>query len=234
MTYVIAEAGTNYCSDYHRPSYAERFIRAAKNAGADAVKFQVFFKDEPLFCPVDGDENRRARWDKCHMEEHDWNALHKHAESIGIDMILSVFQNRGIEMLKDMYPRYIKVASRAAGDFPFDDFPERTNFLVSAGMYPCGLESWLRSPTLHCVMKYPCPLNESMWPISPKGRHTGLSDHSGTVWPGLDAIFRGAKFLEVHFNMEGFDAGNDAPVCLTTDQLKLLCDARDAAKVMRG
>jgi sialic acid synthase SpsE len=81
---------------------------------------------------------------------------------------------------------------------------------------------------LDCASKYPTPLISAGW----DGFVSGLSDHSGTVWPGLDAICRGAKFLEVHFCADTLDPGNDGPVCLNFDQLKLLCDMRNAKKEM--
>lgn len=229
MTYLIGEAGTNYCAHIRgeRLEAAQRFIVAAHAAGADAVKFQVFFKDEPLFCPVDGDEKRRVRWDQCDMAESDWIALNEYAKFLGIDMILSVFQQRGVEMLKHLKPRYVKVASRAAKSFPYKELDGP--FLISTGMGTTPFIGYDPPLWLQCVSRYPAPLAEAKWRY-----YEGLSDHSGTIWPGLDAIFRGARFLEVHFNIEGFDAGNDAPVCLTEYQLKFLCDARDAAKVMRA
>ena len=288
MTYIIAEAGTNYCANNgtRRFEAARRFILAAKHAGADAVKFQVFFPGEPLFCQMPGDETRWARWNMCYLEESGWEALNEYAKSTGIDMLLSVFQMRGIELLKRLKPRYVKVASRAMLSFPYKLF-EETVFLISSekplnhseklksdpGHYESLSAAFLAPPfytnrrfNLYCVPRYPTPLDATHllhkmaaqggllltrgWlgehcrllpdhdgpydEIPPGGwKYHGLSDHSGTLWPGIAAIFDGAQFLEVHFNIDGFRAGNDAPVCLATSQLKFLCDARDAAKVMR-
>ena len=234
MSYVIAEAGTNHAHRdlEQRVKRALELISAARNAGADAVKFQAFFPDEPLFCPYDGDDKRWPRWNDSFLPEAAWASLHEIARLRGIDLLFSVFQPRGIAMLKEIKPRYIKVASRAAKNFPYDDF--RKNDIVAS----CGLVSPpSRVHRLQCSMKYPTPLKEARWEEwhPDDGPFTsGLSDHSGTIWPGIDAILRGAKFLEVHFNIPGCDPGPDAPVCLTTDQLKLLCEAREAARQMDG
>ena len=241
MTYILAEAGTSHADpDPHdRILKAWALIKAAKLAGANAVKFQAFF-DEPLFCPVDGDEKRWERWYETFLTEQQWLALHEDAGQIGIDLILSVFSPRGIALLKEMKPRYVKVASRAAMTFPYNEL--EGPFLVSCGSNEARRAAdhliipapWDRSKssTLQCRMKYPTPLEDSGW--GGYHKYHGLSDHSGAIWPGLDAICRGAKFLEVHFTIPGTDPGNDAPVCLSVDQLKLLCGMRDAVATMRG
>lgn len=289
MTYIIAEAGTNHA----HPNYSERIqrvidlIKAAARTGANAVKFQAFFPDEPLFCPLPGDDRRRARWDESYLAEVDWEEGFELARDTGIDFLLSVFQPRGIAMLKRLRPKFIKVASRAKLSFPYKMFAA-AEFLVSSDKPLCHLAKNLHDPgyyepfsaaflggqtgddyrntvqNLYCLPIYPAPLGamklqskmrnhngmvhidswlgESCIPTvfmgytlpCPGGwKYHGLSDHSGVVWPGLAAIFDGAKFLEVHFNLGDFDAGPDKPVCLTTDQLKLLCEARDAAAKMR-
>ena len=240
MTYIIAEAGTGHFSRTHRWRYdkAWRLVAAASETGVDAVKFQAFF-DEPLFCPYEGDDARWERWKQTFLTEEEWLSLHKEAKDMGVDLILSVFSLRGIELLKEMKPRYVKVASRAAMTFPYNEL--EGPFLVSCGLNDARSASdhiipapWDRSKssTLQCRMKYPTPLEDSGW--GGYHKYHGLSDHSGTVWPGMDAICRGAKFLEVHFTIPGTDPGNDAPVCLSVDQLKLLCGMRDAVATMRG
>lgn len=225
MSYIIAEAGTGHCDDdpHERYRKAWRLIRAAKSAGANAVKFQAFF-DEPLFCPVEGDEKRWDRWRETFLTEQQWLALHEDANQIGVDLILSVFSPRGIALLKGMKPRYVKVASRAAKTFPYGELLGR--FIISTGMGTPPLVGHGAPAWLQCTASYPSPM-------TPWIMYDGLSDHSGTIWPGLDAICRGAQFLEVHFTIPGCNPGNDAPVCLDTDQLKLLCEARDAITAMR-
>lgn len=222
MTLIIAEAGTGHASENpdDRFTKALLLIEAAAHAGADMVKFQVFF-DEPLFCPYQGDEFRWARWKATFLTPEQWLHLHKAAKNI--DMILSVFSKTGIDLLKEMKPRYVKVASRATNSFPYHEL--EGPFIISTGM---GAPPISGGERLQCSPVYP----SSMIPWD--GSHEGLSDHSGTIWPGMDAIFRGAKFLEAHFTIPGTDSGPDRPVCLDFNQLKLLCEARDAAATMHG
>lgn len=224
MTLIIAEAGTGHAAPlmYQRYIKARFLIDEAAKAGADMVKFQAFF-DEPLFCPVEGDEKRWERWRDTFFSPGEWLNLHQHAEEAGIDLILSVFSETGVKLLKEMKPRYVKVASRAAKSFPYHELPGP--FLISTGM---GEPDYIDAAWLKCISSYPSGM------IPWDGFHDGLSDHSGTIWPGMDAIFWGAKFLEVHFTIPGTDPGPDRPVCIDFDQLKLLCEARDAAATMHG
>lgn len=236
--YIIAEAGTGHISNANNPNIAHEMMLGnaldllghAALVGADAIKFQLFTSGEDLFCPVDGDEKRRERWNRSCMSFENWQRVKNHADGMGIDFLASAFQPTAVEWLKELQPKYYKVASRAAKTYPYDKVPGP--FLISNGAgHVSGIP--INSFVLDCVMEYPTPLEKSGWrPGSGTSWITdGLSDHSGTIWPGLDAIFHGANFLEVHF---GDKNGPDAPVNLTVDQLKLLCDARDAMNEMQN
>ena len=224
MTYIIAEAGTGHFDNDVGRSFvkAQNFIISASQVGADAVKFQMFVRDEPLFCPMSGDERRMKRWNNTVLPLNWWRDLQKLAKEYNIDLLWSAFQPTCVEWLKELKPRYVKVASRARGCFPYSKFPDETIFIVSGDYVPI----YRKCERLRCVSEYPSPLKHNGYPAG--CMYSGISDHSGTIWPGLDTIFNRGKFLEVHFKIPGADMGNDEPVCLTVDQLKLLCDARDA------
>jgi len=232
MTYIICEAGTTHYAvlQERRFNQAKLAIIDAKRAGADAIKWQMFVPDEPLFCPMEGDDKRWDRWNNTLLTLEQWKAVKAECDIHNIDFLASVFQMQGIEWLKELEPKYYKVASRAVWNYPYE-LVSPGPFLISMGDLEFRKEfgPWpQRGEGLDCVMKYPAPLNEAMW----EGESAGLSDHSGTVWPGLDAIARGADFLEVHFCPDGTNPGNDAPVCLNFNQLKLLCDFNKAEKEM--
>lgn len=236
MAIVVAEAGTNHASNNSYEVYvnALNLVRWAKHCGADAVKFQLFLPGEPLFCPMEGDERRWQRWSKTFIP--DWVAVKKYCDDLKIELILSAFQKSGVELVNELGLRH-KVASRALKSYPYEDV--RGEMVISYGsampMAPrrdgvlAPVVQKYRHFALKCVSKYPAPLEECRWDM-----YDGLSDHSGTVWPALDALSRGAEIVEVHFRPELFDPGPDAAVELTCDQLKFICEARDAFKEMRS
>lgn len=238
--YIIAEAGTSYA----RPKYWDRchaaleLVEAAHEAGADAVKFQMFCKGETLFCALPGDDARWKRWANTIMDLGRWAEIRQSCDKRGIDFLASAFQPTAVQWLKQLGVKAYKVASRAAAKYPYDAVPGP--FIISDGMIGGSADAMAlrrkRQPDsiwLQCRSKYPSPLAEAQWDWDLDYGDRGLSDHSGTIWPGLDAMARGCPILEVHFAIDKADAGNDAPVCLSVHQLKLLCEARDAFAEMR-
>jgi N,N'-diacetyllegionaminate synthase len=239
VTTIIAEAGTNHASSTEgkRLYNAMELASAAMHAGADYVKYQLFTGD-PIFCPVDGDEARKERWKQAYLSPANWVELARFCKDIGIGFMASAFDRRGVIFLaNEVKPDYYKVASRAVDTYPYADAPGP--FLISNAFNKplpklcCGKTYHL----LQCSPQYPTPLKDARW----RGGRTattrandfeGMSDHSGSVWPGIDAILRCTEFLEVHFATDLANAGRDQSVCLTPNELRLLCEARDAAAVM--
>ena len=155
-----------------------------------------------------------------------------------IHFILSIFQEAALPLLD--HCDAAKVASRAALTYPYDKV--ELPLIISDGMIDGG-SGWITGQEyrdvdnqlpsgsyfwLHCQSTYPTPIKQAMeaaWTCD-SDNTWGLSDHSGTPWPGLAAIACGSGMIEVHFSSE--KTGRDAVVELTVDELKLLCDFRDA------
>ncbi|KKK61259.1 hypothetical protein LCGC14_3016130, partial [marine sediment metagenome] len=215
--YIIAEAGTAHAGDFR---IAMQFVEAAKNVGADAIKFQMFTPREELFCPIDGDENRWAWWNQSMLHLREWKNVKQFAENQDIDFFASVFQKTGIEWGKELEFPVWKVASRAALTFPYEEVAGP--FLVSLGAHDPTELDFIGTKNvrgMYCIMKYPTPLNQSRWHW--QFNCTGLSDHSGTIFPALDAMARGASVIEVHIKLN--DTGPDAESSITPYNLRQIC-----------
>lgn len=213
---IIAEAGIDHRG---RLSRAYRYVETAKRCGADAVKFQIFVSRETLFCPMEGDENRWAYWNESIMPEEKWHQVRQRAKRIGIKFGASVFQHGAVDLLKRLNPDFVKVASRAAHTFPYEKVQ---------GLFVIGSNTIEALHTMECKRMYPTPLEMARWGMT---KH-GLSDHSGTPWPAIDALSRGAECIEVHLKLD--NNGVDAESSVTPDELKLICQARDAFRQMRA
>lgn len=243
--FIVAEAGTAHAD----PEPARRFrkaldlVSAAANAGADAVKFQWFAGSMPeedqhnpdifsdMFCWLPGDEQRQMRWQASIMGPGHWVQIKEYADACGLIFLASAFQTRTARLLINLDLAATKVASRAAKTFPYDMEGLPRPFLISGGMGLPPEEVWPKTAEIgwmQCEAKYPSTEGwdeQGHWAPWP-GRH-GFSDHSGAPFLGIDAISRGCKLLEVHFMVDPIDAGPDLPACLTVDELKLICEARD-------
>jgi sialic acid synthase SpsE len=121
--YVIAEAGVNYENDF---AVARRMVKAAAEAGADAIKFQSY-KAESLasrYSPAYWDRAKEptgsqrelfARYD--HLESEDYRALARCASECDITFLSTCFDERFVDELDDVLPAY-KVASADITHYP--------------------------------------------------------------------------------------------------------------------
>jgi N-acetylneuraminate synthase len=90
---------------------------------------------------------------------------------------------------------------------------------------------------LQCTSKYPSPLEEIGLNVINELRNrygcpVGLSDHSGSVFPGLAALARGANIVETHVIFHRRMFGPDVRASLTFEELRMLCAMRDALTKM--
>lgn len=222
--YVIAEAGTAYAGSVKT---ATQYVEAASNAGADAIKFQMFTPREELFCPLEGDENRWAWWNHSMLRFSQWVDVADRADELGIHFLASVFQHTGIKWLKQLDPPAWKVASRAVVAFPYNDVPGP--FLISCG-FGCqhlAVNGAVERAFLWCLARYPTDLKSARM----FDGHEGLSDHSGTIYPALDAMARGAQVIEVHIKLN--EDSHDAASAIFPYDLRQITEARDAFAQMR-
>lgn len=127
--YVIAELGSNHNGDM---ALAEKLIRAAKAAGADAVKFQSWSKDSIFSKKVYDDnfflkDDYRDRSDytlekivdEFSISEDELLQMKKIADEVGIDMISTPFSKREVDFLVDtLNAPFIKVASMDVNNYP--------------------------------------------------------------------------------------------------------------------
>ncbi len=82
---------------------------------------------------------------------------------------------------------------------------------------------------LQCTSAYPCPPEQVGLNLIPfyrerYGTAVGLSDHSGTIFPGLAAATLGIDVLEVHVTLSREMFGPDVPASVTTGELRQLVD----------
>lgn len=229
---------------------AHAFIDAIAAAGADAVKFQTHVAaaestpGEPWrvrFSPQDA--TRYEYWKRMEFTAEQWAGLARHAEERGLLFLSSPFSVEAARLLESLGMKAWKVASgEVSNPVLFDALlatgkPTRP-ILLSTGMSPLAeideavrrvRERNLPLAVLQCTTAYPCPpeklgLNLIAAFRERYGCAVGLSDHSGTIYPGLAAVSLGAEVLEVHVTLSREAFGPDVPASLTTAELRQLAE----------
>jgi N-acetylneuraminate synthase len=226
---------------------AHAFIDAIAAAGADAVKFQTHIAaaestpGEPWrvrFSPQDA--TRYEYWQRMEFTEEQWAGLARHAGERGLLFLSSPFSVEAVRLLERVGMKAWKVASGEVSNPGLFDALLATGrpVLVSTGMSPLAeideavrrvQEKDVPLAVLQCTTAYPCPpeklgLNLLAAFRERYGCAVGLSDHSGTIYPGLAAVSLGAEVLEVHVTLSREAFGPDVPASLTPAELRQLVD----------
>lgn len=224
---------------------AHAFIDAVADAGADAIKFQTHIaaaESTPLepwrvkFSPQD--ETRYDYWKRMEFTEDQWHGLKAHADARSLAFISSPFSLEAVELLKRVGVVAWKVASGEVFSPMMLEAMTDTGLpiLLSTGMASMSeidravdLVKAHGAPlvVLQCTTAYPCPpekIGLNLIPLFKEryGTAVGLSDHSGTIYPGLAALVLGVDVLEVHVTLSREMFGPDVVASLTTGELRQL------------
>ena len=242
--YVIAEAGVNHDG---RLNDALRLIDAAVEAGADAVKFQVFSADELAAgdAPTASYQNETHR----HASQRDmlralelpraaFTEFRDHCAARNIDFLATPFGLADLTALDALDVPTIKLASTDLDNVPLVQAAVDTQrpLIVSTGAATSGeldaavtrLREWhaaARTILLHCVSSYPTPLNAANLRriLALRDRYglpTGYSDHTTATQTGAWAVAAGACILEKHFTLDRARPGPDHAMSLEPAQLR--------------
>jgi sialic acid synthase SpsE len=254
-TFIIAEIGKNFIqTEDERPvgeylSNAKKLALAAKEAGADAVKFQTHnLLDEQLNINVTSPHFKGsdryswvARNDKSTPLEGFWKPLKEYCNEIGIIFFSTPMSRGAAEKLDQLGVDLWKVGSGDMLDFVLLDYLASSGkpIIISTGM---SEESEIdltvnflqkrnaKFAILHCVSKYPCSPKELNLSTIDYLRQkyqvpVGFSDHSvgeGGMKMSLMAAKLGAKIIEKHFSFERELWGSDHKASITPGEMKNL------------
>jgi sialic acid synthase SpsE len=239
--YVIAEAGLNHGGNKER---ALALVRAAKWAGADAVKFQTFRAErlastQPATLGHTKDQpNLQELFKKLELPFEAFRALHKEATRLGIEFLSTPFDEESADFLDELGVSAFKIASGDITHRPLIEHVSRKGkpILLSTGM-STGEEiekaiDWMHTQAndqvvlLHCVSSYPAKLAElnlkSVEYLRDRfGVPIGFSDHSVGTLGSVVATSLGAQVIERHFMIETRGESPDQAVSMDAKQLKL-------------
>ena len=247
--YVIAEMSGNHNRSFEQ---AVRILRAAKDAGADAVKLQTYTadtitmdSDRPCFRVAEGTLWSGQTLYKLYQEAHtpwEWQPkLKRIADELGIHCFSSPFDPTAVDFLEAMDVPAYKVASFEVVDLPLIEKMARTGkpIILSTGMATLGeIDEAVRAARragatqialLKCTSAYPASPEEINLRTIPHmaeafGVPAGLSDHSMGIAVPVAAVALGACIIEKHLTIARSEGGPDSAFSLEPHEFKAMVD----------
>jgi N,N'-diacetyllegionaminate synthase len=257
-TFVIAEAGVNHNGSLE---LALELVDAAKDCGADAVKFQTFKADTLVTKhaakaayqqqATSDSDSQYAMLKALELSDNDFARLHAHCQNRGIEFLSSAFDVDSAAFLDSLGMRVFKVPSGEVTNLPLlaciGGFGKPV--ILSTGMcYLADVEVALRQleaagagevTVLHCVTEYPAPYAQ----INLSAMHTlaaafgvkvGYSDHTAGIEIPIAAVAMGAGVIEKHFTLDTRLPGPDHAASLAPDDFQRMVTAIRHVESARG
>lgn len=258
-TYIVAELSANHNQDFDQ---AVRIIRAAKEAGADAVKLQTFtadtitIKSDKAYFRIRGG----TLWDGRSLHElygeaftpWEWHPrLQALATELGLDFFSTAFDASAVDFLEDMRVPVHKVASFEIVDLPLIEKMARTGkpLIISTGMASLAeideavatarKAGATQIALLKCTSAYPALPEEMNLRTIPHLSEAfqlpaGLSDHTLGIAVPIAAVAFGACIIEKHFTLSRLLPGPDSAFSMEPPELKALVEAVRTAEKSLG
>lgn len=247
-TFIIAEAGVNHNGSI---DIAYKLIDAAKDAGADAVKFQSFKADklakkttakaEYQKQTTDKSESQHEMLKKLELSEDDHKNLLDYCNEKQIMFLSTPFDAESLSFLNDLSIPIIKISS---GDIDNIPFLRKIGALGKEVIFSSGistieeidlaLKTLISSGTkkenitvLHCNSEYPTPFEDVNLKAMQTIKNTfnvkvGYSDHTKGIEVSVAAVALGAEVIEKHFTLDNTLEGADHKASLEPHELKNL------------
>jgi pseudaminic acid synthase len=257
--FVIAELSAN-----HNGSLATAIetIRAAKRAGADAIKFQTYTADT---LTLDCDESDfvikgGTIWDGKKLHDlykeaytpWEWHAqLFEVAKEEGLVCFSSPFDKSAVDFLETLHCPIYKIASFEITDIPLIEYVAKQGkpIIISTGIASyddiqlavetCRKVGNDNITLLKCTSSYPAPVAEANLAMMQQLAidfkvKIGLSDHTlGSTVPVI-ATALGAEVIEKHFILDRSIGGPDASFSMNEIEFTAMVTAIREAEVAVG
>lgn len=248
-TYVVAELSGNHGQRFED---AVAIVRAAKAAGADAVKLQTYTPDtitidsdsDVFQVPAGTQWSGRTLYDLYSEAFTPWEwqpELKALACELGLHCFSSPFDATAVEFLEQMDVPAYKVASFELVDLALIERIARTGkpIILSTGLATrVEIADAIRTARaagatqlalLKCTSAYPAPVDEMNLRAIPRlaaefGVPVGLSDHTLGSEVATAAVALGACIVEKHLTLSRNTPGPDSAFSLEPHEFRLLVD----------
>lgn len=249
MIQIIAEAGVNHNGSLER---AKQLAKAARDAGADMVKFQTAVPELVVsrYAPkaeyqkqqTGEDESQLDMIRKLHFDFNAHRELKAYCDEIGIQYLSTGFDIPSLDFLDTMDLPLCKIPSGEITNLPYLERVAKMNkpILLSTGMSTLPevedavlvLENAgaMDITLLHCNTEYPTPYEDAnllaMQDMAEVlNLPVGYSDHTPGWECDVAAVVLGATVIEKHFTLDKNLPGPDHKASLDVDELRRMIEA---------
>ena len=256
-TLIIAEAGVNHNGDVN---LAKKLCLAAKESGADVVKFQTWVTEKIITKEVqqadyqaENTGNSESQFDmlkKLELSYDEFREVKKYCDEIGITFASTADEQDSLDFLVDLGIPFIKIGSGEIGNIPYLRYmgSKKIPIIMSTGMSTVADVSLSINALqqggakdisiLHCTTNYPCPystvnLNAMETLEKTFGFPVGYSDHTIGIEIPIAAVAKGARIIEKHFTLDRHMEGPDHLASTEPDEFKRMVEGiRNVEKAM--
>lgn len=255
--FIIAELSANHNGSLE---IAVETIKAAKRAGADAIKLQTYTADTLTLNSDDDDFIIKGTiWEGKNLYQlyqsaytpWEWHeALFNTAKEEGLVCFSSPFDKTAVDFLEKLNVPAYKIASFEITDIPLIEYAASKGkpMILSTGIatlddIELALDACYRTGNrdvalLKCTSSYPAPIEEANMVMVKDmaerfGVVTGLSDHTMGITVPVVATCFGAKIIEKHFILDRSIGGPDASFSMNEAEFAAMVRAvREAEKAV--
>ena len=247
--YIVAEIGANHNGDM---TLCRAMIDAARECGADAVKFQSWSKSS-LISRAEYDRNTayvskqrnqptlEESVDQYQLSRAQHEEISAYCRKTGVVFFSSCFSNAEVDMLESLDVPAYKIASMDVNHLPLLQYVAATHkpVILSAGMAMLGeveraigtLRAAGSGPVaiLHCLSIYPSPPAQVNLRTMDTWRSAfdvpvGYSDHTLGLAISLGAVALGACIIEKHFTLDRTLEGWDHAISADPAELRAIVE----------
>lgn len=267
--YLIAEVGVNYYEIAEKYNIsvldgAKLMIKEAKNAGADAVKFQTYKAENLVRVDSPGSWDRNdipieTQYELFQLYDHfgdkEYKELANYCKEVDIEFMSTPFDLESVDYL-DKYMNVFKISSSDISNIPLMTKIAKKNKPIVMSVGASDVEEIdaavklikqfnnQQLTILHCVLEYPTPYEHANLSkiLSLKERYPsaiiGYSDHTKPD-KNMDvlktAYLLGARVIEKHFTLDKtIKKKNDHFHSMDCDDLKKLKTGIEFIKQIYG
>lgn len=247
--FIIAELSANHNGSKQT---AIESIKAAKHAGADAIKIQTYTADTlTLNCDAPDFRLGKGLWEgetfyslyqKAYTPWEWHEELFRVAREEGLVCFSTPFDKTAVDLLESLDNPIYKIASFEITDIPLIKYiaSKRKPIILSTGIameedIQLALDS-IRGEgctditLLKCTSAYPAPIEDANLLTIPDmkqrfGVKVGLSDHTEGIVVPMAAVALGAEVVEKHFIIDRSIGGPDAAFSMEAGEFRQMVDS---------